>query len=419
MAISRLFGGRREGESNGEGMRGRGLFGPRNRADTTDTGGEGLGLGAGGPAPQDPESFIGYTGPLVSSTANKILPSQNPDRYKKTNTGWEISALPDNANSKQRAEIKPLKINASEILPLKPLLSEAVKGIVVYISSSDEYLCSPSVYSTIKDSYEINPHLFYLENDNIRGASIGKSIPIIKIDDTNLESYSQIQEDKCKKAGVTKLIWPQDRNRANLLQQIDWTLGDSNKPFDEFSVNDLDLKGDYTIVGLQIIPLDKDKKIDEDALKSNLKTINDRLAELRDDLNIIKDTYYNGIVPNGSTTDYRIVSSISSINDEKADGEKQVVFKKSLIQSKEEERTNQSITQAQDEAKKLADEAEANAKTLQQKIDEQASQLDEAQRGDRVAQDNLAQQLRAAQANINSTRTFAEEQAAKYAKNTK
>jgi hypothetical protein len=345
----------------------------------------------------------------------KIEVNQNPDRYKKTPDGWLISALPNNPSNKQIREIPPLKINASEILPLKPLLSEMVRGIVVYLISTDEYLCSPSLYETIKDSYESNPHLFYLENDKIKGASIGKSIPIIRIDDTNLESYSQIQEDKCRKAGITKLIWPQDRNRANLLQQIDWTLGDSNKPFDEYSVTDLDLKGDYSITGLQIIPLDGDKKIDETLLKSNLKRINDRLAELRNDLNTIKDIYYNGIVPNGSTEDYRVVSSISSINDEESEPTKQVVFKRTTIQSKEEERTNQSITQAQNEAKKLAEEAEANSKTLQQKIDEQASQLDEAQRGDRVAQDNLAKQLRDAQSSISSTRTFAEEQAAKYA----
>jgi hypothetical protein len=333
--------------------------------------------------------------------------------------GWLISALPNNPTRKQIAEIPPLRINASEILPLKPLLSESVKGIVVYLISSDEYLCSPSLYETIKNSYDTNPHLFYLENDNIGGASIGKSIPIIKIDDTKLSSLSQIQEDKCKKAGVKKLIWPQDRNRANLLQQIDWTLGDSQKPFDEYSVSDLNLKGNYSIEGLKIIPLDKDKKIDEEALKSNLKSINDRLAELRTDLNNIKDTYYNGIIPNSSTTDYRTISSTASVNDEKNEPQKQVVFKKAIIQAKEEERTNQSITQAQDEAKKLADEAEANARTLQQRIDEQADQLEKAQTGDRVAQDNLARQLRDAQANINSTRTFAEEQAAKYAKNTK
>ena len=96
-----------------------------------------------------------------------------------------------------------------------------------------------------------------------------------------------------------------------------------------------------------------------------------------------------------------------------------MVFKKSLIQSKEEDRTNQSIAKAEDEAKKLADDAEANARTLQQKIDEQADQLEKAQTGDRVAQDNLARQLRDAQASINSTRNYAEEQAAKYAKNTK
>ena len=344
----------------------------------------------------------------------KIELNQNPQRYKKTPNGWEISALPDNPSAKQIAEIKPLKINASEILPLKPLLSESVKGIVVYLIGEDEYLCSPTTYETLKDSYERNPHLFYLENDTIKGASIGKSIPIIKVDDTKLSSLSQSQEDKCRKAGVKKLIWPQDRNRANLLQQIDWTLGDSKKPFDEYSVTDLNLKGNYSVEGLKIIPLDKDKKIDEALLKANLKSINDRLAELRTDLNTIKDIYYNGIVPNGSTEDYRIVSSVSSINDEKEEPQKQVVFKKATITSKEGERTNQSITQAKDEAEKLAKDAEDKAKTLQQKIDEQAAQLEQAQQGDRVAQDNLAKQLRDAQFSISSTRTFAEEMAAKY-----
>ena len=381
---------------------------------------ESVGLGAGGPVPQSEETLGGYNGRIFTPTpTNGIQPSQNPDRYKKTPNGWEISALPPNPTSKQKAEIKPLKINASELLPLKPILSEMVRGIVVYLISSDEYLCSPSLYSAVKDSYNKNPHLFYLENDKIKGASIGKSIPIIRIDDTKLSSLSQTQGDKCKKAGVTKLIWPQDRNRANLLQQIDWTLGDSKKPFDEYSVADLTLKGNYSIGGLTIIPLDKDKKIDEALLKSNLKAINDRLAELREDLNTIKETYYNGVIPNGPVEDYRVVSSVSSINDEEEEPQKQVVFKKSLIQSKEEERTNQSITQAQDEAETIKKEAEENAKTLQQKIDSQADQLEKAQAGDRVAQDNLARQLRDAQSSISSTRTFAEEQAAKYAKNTK
>ena len=349
----------------------------------------------------------------------KVEVNQNPNRYKKTANGWEISALPTNPSAKQIAEIKPLKINASEILPLKPLLSEAVKGVIVYLTNEDEYLCSPSLYQTLKDSYESNPHLFYLENDKIKGASIGKSIPIIKIEDSKLAGLASTQEDKCRKAGVTKLIWPQDRNRSNLLQQIDWTLGDSQKPYDEYSVSDLNLKGNYSIEGLKIIPLDKDKKIDETALKSNLKSINDRLSELRDDLNSIKETYYNGKIPNSSTTDYRIVSSVSSINDEKEEPQKQVVFKIGTIQSKEGERTNQSITQAQDEAAKVKADADAKAKTLQEKIDDQEYQLAQAQRGDKIAQEELANQLRDAKSSISSTRTFAEEMAAKYGKNNK
>ena len=377
MAISRLFGSR------------------RNRGNE-----DSIGLGGNGPVPQSEESLVGYTSPIGTTTNMGVEPTQNPNRYKKTPNGWEISALPNNPSAKQIAEIKPLKIKASELLPLKPLLSESVRGIVVYLISSDEYLCSPSLYQTLKDSYNKNPHLFYLENDKVSGASIGKSIPIIKIDDTKLVSLASVQESKCNKAGVKKLIWPFDRNRANLLQQIDWTLGDSKKPFDEFSVSDLNLKANYSIEGLTIIPLDKDKKIDEALLKANLKTINDRLAELRDDLNNIKDTYYNGIIPNSSTTDYRIISSTASVNDEKADGDKQVVFKKSLIISKEGERTNQSITQAKDEADKLAKDAEDKAKTLQQKIDDQASVIDQAQRGDRVAQEELRNSLRDAQSSI-------------------
>ena len=346
----------------------------------------------------------------------KIEVNQNPNRYKKVEGGWEISALPDNPSAKDIAEIKPLRINASEILPLKPILSESVKGIVVYLSNENEYLCSPSLYQTIKDSYETNPHLFYLENDKIKGASIGKSIPIIKIEDSKLSGLSSTQEDKCKKAGVTKLIWPQDRNRANLLQQIDWTLGDSQKPYDEYSIADLTLKGNYSIDGLKIIPLDKDKKIDEAALKANLKSINDRLAELRTDLNNIKETYYNGKIPNGPNTDYRVISSVSSINDEKEEPQKQVVFKIGNIVSKEGERTNQSITQAQDEAARIKKDAEEKAKSLQTKIDEQADQLEKAQAGDRVAQENLSKALRDAQSSISSTRTYAEEMAAKYGK---
>lgn len=349
----------------------------------------------------------------------KIEVNQNPNRYKKTPTGWEISALPDNPTAKQRAEILPLRINASEVLPLKPLLSEAVKGIVVYLQSTDEYLCSPSLYETVKDSYESNPHLFYLQNDTISDSPIGKTIPIIKIDDTKLESLSQIQGDKCKKAGVTKLIWPQDRNRANLLQQIDWTLGDSNKPFDEFSVSDLSLKGNYSVEGLPIVPLDANKKIDEETLKSNIKGINDRLIELRNDLNSIKDTFYNGVLPNGSTSDYRLISSVSSINDESEEPNRQVVFKRTTLISKEEDRTNQSITQAQNEAESIKKDAEEKSTTLQQKIDQQADQLEKAQAGDRVAQENLSRQLRDAQSSINSTRTFAEEQAAKYGINSR
>ncbi len=55
----------------------------------------------------------------------KIELNQNPQRYKKTPNGWEISALPTNPTKKQIAEIKPLKINASELLPIQTRKDES------------------------------------------------------------------------------------------------------------------------------------------------------------------------------------------------------------------------------------------------------------------------------------------------------
>ena len=128
----------------------------------------------------------------------------------------------------------------------------------------------------------------------------------------------------------------------------------------------------------------------------------------------IKELYYNGKASEGSTTPHKILTSTTSIDDEKNEPVKQVIIKTTFLQSTNDTVGNQAIDKAKEDSDVIAKAVEENSKTLQQKIDEQAAALDVAQRGDRDAQAQLSQQLESQRDSINSTRNFADEIAKKY-----
>ena len=347
----------------------------------------------------------------------KIQLTQNPNRYKKVEGGFTISSLPTKPTPKQLLEIKPLILKeevTSEVVTLKPLLSDNVKGIIVQLISTGDYLCSKVLYETLTINEKINPHYSYKVTGMVLKTKMGKSIPIVKIDDTKLEELSLIQLNKAKKAGVKSIKWGYEEERGGVIEQIDWTLGASLKPLDEFVTYDLNLKDSNSLEGYKIIPLDGDKKIDETLLKSNLTAISKRLALIQADTNTIKELYYNGKASEGSTTPHKILTSTTSIDDERNEPVKQVIIKTTFLQSVNDTIGNQAIDKAKEDSDVVAKAVEENSKTLQQKIDEQAVALDVAQRGDRDAQAQLNQQLESQRDSINSTRDFADEIAKKY-----
>ena len=171
------------------------------------------------------------------------------------------------------------------------------------------------------------------------------------------------------------------------------------KPKDSYSVFDLNLSGDYSIDALKIIPLDENARINEEVLASNLKVINDRLVQLRNDFNSIKDTFYFGN-SSGTSTKYKVIASV----DDGDDYSVQVVTKSSSMISK----SNLPSTQQADITSKAVGEVQQAvtqaSSTLADKIAANQATIEAAQQGDANAQSALDSQVKESKSLIQTLR---------------
>lgn len=304
---------------------------------------------------------------------------QNPKRYSYGDGVWKISA---------KKGLKPVEITEGDrSIDITPALS--VGGVIVHIVGTDIYLGSEETVVALTDSFLTNPHYSYKEHSMVLGATMGKSIPILEVKTDSILQSIENQKDKGKFAGVKEVKWSLDDDFKGLIEQINWTLSPTfNKPKDNYTIFDLNLLGDYSVVGLPITPLDDTKRIPEDVLASNLKIINDRIVQLRKDFTSITDTFYFGKVTPTSTTTYDIVSS--------TEGEEygvQVVTKDSVMASK----VATPSSQLADEQSKAVDAVKADvqstATSLSEKITNNEATIKSAQSGDAQAQSTLNAQL--------------------------
>ena len=255
---------------------------------------------------------------------------QNPDRYKKIGLGqWRISASKD---------IKPIDLPIGVPLSnLKPLIN--ANGIVVKIG--DVYLCSPTTQKDIINSN--NPHYDIVQNGSIKVKNkevvIGKSVKIIELDITKLNSLADGMNIKGLKAGVsdTEYIFEGETIEGiskNLITQINYTLNnDSERGIDNYSLYKLKLAPDeaYSIKGLSVVQQDNTNNglLDTIKLKVFTEGVSQRLKLLREDFNMIKRMFFDGVIPNNDGK----VSTSSQINDplqrysEIYDDNHQVVYK--------------------------------------------------------------------------------------------
>jgi hypothetical protein len=237
---------------------------------------------------------------------------KNPQRYIRTNTGWEVTAEP---NDKKNVPPYLIKEQPNEN-PITIKLVDDTGALVVELDN--EYLISNRINQDIIDSKETNPHFTYKKNGEVRipqldeagsivfysTTPIGKTIPIIKVDIDALNKKVEEESMPLAKAGVADVVFiSEDSNK--LLGQINFTLSPSAvREMDEFKLYDLNLNDDiYGVDAPPIEALDENQKIDTNKLSKNLEEIDMRLQALNKDFNMIKEVYFNGKVPQGRIKD--------------------------------------------------------------------------------------------------------------------
>lgn len=330
----------------------------------------------------------------------RLTPEQNPQRYSSNGGVYTISAQSEAVGN---AQIKPLTISkvSNEVIVLESLLDVSINGVIVWIEDLNRWIASPNLAKDLEDSISINPHYTYEELSKVLGATMGKSIPILKI---NLKPMREsILKEKVRGAfaGVKSVEWAlSDSDEImGLIEQINWTLTPSSpKPKDRYSIFDLNLLGDYSVNALQITPLDENARINEEVLATNLKIINDRLVQLRADFNSIKATFYFGNSTNTSTTNYNLLASVE-------DGDEfsvQVVTKNSTMVSKSDLPSTQQSDAVSKAVTEVQQSVTSTSSTLAEKIAQNQASIQSAQSGDANAQAALSTQLKESQGSLNA-----------------
>jgi hypothetical protein len=221
--------------------------------------------------------------------------SQNPDRYSKVGNNWVISASKD---------IKPIQLPIG--VPLKNL-KPFIKADGVVVKVNEDYLCSTATLSEIKNS--MNPHYDIVENGTIKVKdkviTIGKTIKIIELDISRLKSIGDLQDTKGVKAGVSSVdyIYEGDKTDGvsnNLITQINYTLTqDSARGIDKYNLYFLKLAPDeaYSINALETVKQPENELLDMAKLKVFSEGVRSRLVLLREDFNMIKKMFFEGLIP--------------------------------------------------------------------------------------------------------------------------
>jgi len=230
--------------------------------------------------------------------------TQNTERYTKEGAQWKISASQD---------INPIYLPIGVPLSnLKPV----IKGNGIVVKIGGDYLCSLQTLNDIKLSN--NPHYDIVENGKLKvkdkDVVMGKTIKIIELDVTKLQGIITGRDLQNRQAGVIDVSYIDDAQNGlvegipiKLIEQINYTLDKGSKrPSDKFEVVDyismVDVKNNpnashYTFVPITTVT-DQEKTIfDPLKLQTFLIELDKQLDLLRKDFNLIKGTFFDGVIP--------------------------------------------------------------------------------------------------------------------------
>ena len=319
-------------------------------------------------------------------------PNQNPERYLREDNKWVISALPTPATEKEKREIKPLTFDVG--LPLDEIKAVLnVDGILVKVGQ--QYLCSKNTLKVITESN--NPHYDVVANGKIpvktKAVTIGKTIPIISIDDTQFSVKGTQRDLVNQNAGVKSVDYIYEGKQTegvsnNLIKQINYTLGETTRPGDTFELYDLKLAdaSAYSVAPLIVTTTQEDGMFDKTKLDSFLMGTKDRLKILQQDFDMIRDTFYAGIAP-ASKGILKIENQVASAQDDTTFGGDTYTKKSSETVSVQQtpgdkaieaqkKATEELATKAADALKLETDALKTTQKTLQERVADAGSVTD-------------------------------------------
>ena len=233
--------------------------------------------------------------PNIDALTGRKKVETHPNRYSSAGKAWTVSALSEGVGEKPN--ITPVTLPFGTRPALKPLLK--TDGIVVKVGG--EHLVSPQTMADILKSD--NPHYDTSENGRIGNTPMGKTVPVIEVNVSNLPATGSRRDISNSFAGVRDVDYIYETPTIDgipegILDQINYTIDPATeRPMDHFTVWKLGLTADYTIEKLITSTAQEDGKLDTAKLQTFLSGLGDRLKLLRKDFNIIKTVFYKGELP--------------------------------------------------------------------------------------------------------------------------
>jgi len=233
--------------------------------------------------------------PVYDGTVTTRPIQTHPNRYTVETNQWSISAKPE--GRRDAAEITPIQLTKGARPELRPVLK--ANGIVV--KAGPYYLVSPETLAVINASD--NPHYDVTENGRILNAPMGKTIPIVEVNISNLEASGSRRDIVNGFAGVKSVEYIYESAEmiaglpVGIVDQINYTINEAlERPMDGFDVYKLALTADYSVEQLTIDTAQAEGQLDRTKLATFLTGVSERLKVLRKDFNIVKTIFYTGVV---------------------------------------------------------------------------------------------------------------------------
>jgi CRISPR/Cas system-associated endoribonuclease Cas2 len=299
--------------------------------------------------------------------------TQNPKRYTKEGTQWKVSAKP---------AIKPIYLPIGVPLNnLKPVL----KGDGIVVKLGEDYLCSLQTLNDIKDSN--NPHYDIIENGKLKVKDkevvIGKTVKIIELDASKLQTIIQGRELQNRQSGVMSVSYIDDAQNGliegipkKLIDQINYTLDKaSERPSDKFEVVDyfsmVDSKNNpdashYTIKPIRTVTDQQATIFDPKRLQTFIIELDNQLKLLRRDFNRIQDTFFKGELPTPNIYGLIIEDIVAKTDEDDQKSNHSVRIRESSELISVEPTPISNVTAAVEETKAAVEEVKPNLPVIKE-----------------------------------------------------